>query len=323
MKDLHTKTTPMKFLLVWIALIPVFVSAQDIPRDTSFTVYGTYIKERKSRPYIRIAEPVKLKGVKSKENVVYSNIGNRKLLADIFYPAKKSKKGYPAVVMIFGGGWRSGDKSQNVPLAQQLAARGYVAMTIEYRLSLEAKYPAAVHDVKAAVRWLRANAKKYRIDKSKIATLGMSAGGQLAALAGTTNGIQKFEGTGGHPDQSSDVQAIVNIDGTLAFHHPESVEGKAAADFFGGTYAEKPDAWEEAAPLNHAGKATPPIVFINSSIPRFHAGRDDMIKILDRHGIYHEEHTLPDTPHPFWFFHPWFEPVVNYTVEFLDKVFKK
>ncbi|MCU7547798.1 alpha/beta hydrolase [Chitinophagaceae bacterium LB-8] len=313
----------MKFLVAWVLMIPVLVTAQSIPRDTSFTVYGTYIKESKGRPYIRVAQPAMPEGVKSKENIIYSTMGNRELSADVFYPAKKSKKGYPAVVMIFGGGWRSGDKSQNVPIAQQLAAKGYVAMTIEYRLSQEAQYPAAVQDVKAAIRWLRANAKQYNIDKSKIATLGMSAGGQLAALAGTTNGIAKFEGPGGNAKQSSDVEAIVNIDGTLAFHHPESVEGKAASEFLGGTYQEKPEVWEEAAPLNHTGKHTPPIIFINSSIPRFHAGRDDMIRILDKYGIYHEEHTLPDTPHPFWFFHPWFEPTVNYTVQFLDKVFKK
>jgi len=292
-----------------------------IPRDTSFTVYGSYIKEQKKRPYIKIAQPSMPPGVKSKENVIYSSIGERKLPADIFYPAEKSKKGYPAVVMIFGGGWRSGDKSQNVPIARQLAAKGYVAMTIEYRLSLEATYPAAVQDVKAAVRWLRANAKKYNIDKSKIATLGMSAGGQLASLVGTTNRVAKFEGVGGNVNQPSNVQAIVNIDGLSAFHHPESSEGKAAAEFLGGTYAEKPEVWEEASSLNHTGKNTPPIIFINSSIPRFHAGRDDMIKKLDQFGIYHEEHTIPDTPHPFWFFHPWFETTVKYTVDFLDKVF--
>jgi acetyl esterase/lipase len=313
----------MKYLFAWILLLPIVVAAQGIQRDTSFTVYGTYIKESKNRPYIKIAQPSMPAGVKSKKDFVYNTIGTRELTADIYYPAKKSRKGYPAVVMIFGGGWRSGDKSQNVPMAQQLAAKGYVAMTIDYRLSTEAQYPAAVHDVKAAVRWLRANAKQFCIDQSKIATLGMSAGAQLASLVGTTNGKEKFEGAGSNPKQSSDVQAIVNIDGTLAFHHPESVEGKAASEFLGGTYQQKPEVWEEAAPLNHAGKNTPPIIFINSFIPRFHAGRDDMIKILDKYGIYHEEHTLPDTPHPFWFFHPWFEPTVNYTVQFLDKIFKR
>ncbi|HEX8462718.1 MAG TPA: alpha/beta hydrolase, partial [Segetibacter sp.] len=176
--------------------------------------------------------------------------------------------------------------------------------------------------IKAAIRWLRANAKAYNIDKTKIATLGMSAGGQLAALAGTTNGVQKFEGKGGNEKESASVQAIVNIDGTLAFHHPESEEGKVAAEFLGGSYQEKPEVWEEAAPLNHTDKNTPPIIFINSSIPRFHAGRDDMIKKLNQYGIYHEEYIIPDTPHPFWFFHPWLNTTVKYAVDFLDKVFK-
>jgi acetyl esterase/lipase len=319
-------------ILVKLPLVLVFslfllsVSAwgqTTIPKDTSFTVYSTFVKEQKKRPFIKIANPSGSPDVSSKRDFVFSVVGNRKLLADIFYPTKAVRKKFPAVVMVFGGGWRSGDKSQNVPIAQQLALKGYVAMTIEYRLSLEAPYPAAVEDVKAAIRWMRANAEQYHIDKDKIATLGMSAGAQLATLVGTTNEIGKFEGNGGNPAFSSAVQAIVNIDGILAFHHPESEEGKVAAEFLGGTYQEKPDVWEEASPLNHTDKNTPPILFINSSNPRFHAGRDDMIKKLDSFGIYHEQHTLDDTPHPFWFFHPWFEPTVKFIVTFLDKVFGK
>jgi len=130
------------------------------------------------------------------------------------------------VILIFGGGWKSGDKSQSVPMAMQIASAGYVTVAVEYRLSLEAKYPAAVHDIKAAIRWLRANARKYNVDKSKIAVHGVSAGGQLAALVETTNDIEKFEGNESYPKQSGSVQAIIDIDGILAFKHPESAEGK-------------------------------------------------------------------------------------------------
>jgi len=296
-----------------------------IKPDTSFNINDTYLKERKSRPYIQVADPPAGAGIRIKQDIVYSSIGNRKLKADIIYPAgdNPGTKPIPAIVMIFGGGWKSGNKSQNLPIGRQLAAKGYVALTIEYRLSGEAKYPAAVQDVKTAIRWLRANAKRFNIDTTKIVTLGMSAGGQLAALAGTTNGDKHYEGVGGNTSYSSNVQAIVNIDGLLAFHHPESAEGKSAAEFLDGSYEENPGNWEEASALHHTDKNTPPILFINSSLPRFHAGRDDMIRKLDSLGIYHEMHTFPDSPHPFWFFHPWFEPTVNFILAFLEKIFPK
>ncbi|TDH27771.1 alpha/beta hydrolase [Segetibacter sp. 3557_3] len=310
------------FLVCLTLFITALAGAQSsIPRDTSFTVYSAFQKEVKKYPFIRIAEPVLPKGVSYKTNVVFSSPG-RDLLLDVFYPQKKSRKGYPGIVLIFGGGWKSGDKSQSVPMAQQLAARGYVAAAVEYRLSLEAQYPAAVHDIKAAIRWMRANATMFNLDTTKIATHGVSAGGQLAALVGTTNQDRVLEGNGGNPQHSSDVQAIIDIDGVLAFKHPESAEGKVAAEWLGGTWEEKPGIWTEASALTHAGRNTPPVLFINSSLPRFHAGRDDMISKLKVYDIYTEVHTIPDTPHPFWLFHPWFEPTVKWTVKFLDKVFK-
>jgi acetyl esterase/lipase len=313
----------MRYLLLSLIAFSTVAAAQQIPRDTSFTVYSAYVKEKKSFPQIKIAEPKLPNGVLAKENVVFSSPSNRDLHLDIFYPPEKTKKGYPGVMLLFGGGWKSGDKSMSVPMAQQIAGKGYVAVAVEYRLSPEIQYPAAVHDVKAAIRFIRAHADDYNLDKTKIAVHGVSAGGQLAALVGTTNGIEKFEGNGGYPKQSSDVQAIIDIDGILAFKHPESAEGQVAGEWLGGTYEQKPEIWEEASALTHTGKNTPPILFINSSLPRFHAGRDDMIKKLNAFGIYSEVHTFPNTPHPFWLFHPWFEPTVNHTVRFLDKVFAR
>ena len=77
-----------------------------------------------------------------------------------------------------------------------------------------------------------------------------------------------------------------------------------------------------ASALTHTDKNTPPILFINSSIPRFHAGRDDMIAILNQNNIYNEVHTIKDAPHSFWFFNPWFDETIRYTTQFLDKIFK-
>ena len=144
----------------------------------------------------------------------------------------------------------------------------------------------------------------------------------MAALIGTTNGNRNFEDNNKSSKNSSNVQAIINIDGVLAFKHPESIEGTVAGLWLGGSYEEIPTIWEQAAPLNQTDKNTPPILFINSSIPRFHAGRDDMIVILNKYGIYNEIKTFPNSPHSFWFLNPWFDETINYTTQFLDKVFK-
>lgn len=290
-------------------------------KDTSFNIPATFLKERKRRSYISIAAPTLPGNVKLEKDKVYRAVGERELVLDIFYP-KQTRKPKPAVLLIFGGGWRSGDKTHNHAMATELARKGYVAVSAEYRLSPEAIYPAAVYDLKAAIRWMKAHARKYGIDTGKIAVLGCSAGGQLAALIGTTNNKAHFEDRIGYTGYSSTVQAVIDIDGTLAFHHPESVEGTVAAQWLGGTYEEKPEVWTEAAPLAQVDSNTAPVLFINSSIPRFHAGRDDMIRKMETLHIYAEVHTLDDTPHPFWFFNPWFEPMMGYITGFLNKQFR-
>lgn len=318
----------MSRLILFISLFMLnliwFAHAQSpIPRDTSFTVHSTYLKERKYRPYINVAEANTENQIVSQFDTKYDRVGDRPLFLDVFYPNEDSSKRYPGVILIHGGGWQSGDKSQMHTIGRVLAGQGYVAVAVEYRLSLEAKYPEAVYDLKSAIRWMRANAEKIQLDTNRIAGLGTSAGGQLASLLGVTNGNLDFEGKGrGNAHCTSDIQAVVNIDGTLAFRHPESSEGKAASNWLDGTYEENPENWESAAPLNHVSRNSAPIIFLNSSIPRFHAGRDDMIKKLDRYGIYWEIREFPDTPHPFWFFEPWFEPMMDYTLVFLDNIFK-
>ena len=292
------------------------------PRDTSYTLHSAYQKYVKRHPFIEVIKAETPEGIAKKEEVVYRQLENRKLKLDVYYPAQKKEK-YPAVLLVHGGGWRTGSPSLLEPLAQQLAAAGYVTALPEYRLSLEAPYPAALHDLKAAVRWLRTQNDALPIDTARIAVLGTSAGGQLAALLGTTNNISSFEGEGPNSQYSSAIQAIVDIDGVLAFHHPESEEGSMAAQWLGGTYEEVPEIWEEASALRNAGSETPPVLFIGSAFPRFLAGRDDMLKILKQHDIYTESYTLPEAPHSFWLFHPWFEPTFNYTVDFLDRVLKE
>ncbi len=304
-----------------------FTSITNIP-DTSFTVYSAYSKVLKKYPDARIVELKKYPDVNFKKDVVYLQLQSRKLHADIFYPKTKNNKQAPGVILIHGGGWRSGNKSMQNPMAEELAHHGYVAMSVEYRLSTEASYPAAVYDVKAAIKWLRSQAKLYHLNKSKIAILGCSSGGQMASLIGATNGIESFDQLG-LKDQSSAVQAMVNIDGLVDFTNIDSYKfdtdpqkPSSAAYWFNGTYNDKPELWKEGSPITYANSNTPPIIFINSILPHYHAGRDDFIKILDEYHIYHEEHTIPDTPHPFWLYYPWYNNVMAYILPFLDKNLK-
>jgi pectinesterase len=261
-------------------------------------------------------------------NRAYCEVNGRALYLDVFTPVRRSGTKRTAVIFLHGGGWRTGNRSMHHPLAQRLASRGYVCFTPEYRLSVEALYPAAVFDIKAAIRWVRHHSEEFNIDPARIALAGHSAGGELAAFAGATNGKPQFEGDYCHSEISSRVNAVINMDGILAFIHPESGEGddskrvSAATYWFGFSKTENPGRWTEASPLTHAGEQAPPILFLNSAVERMHAGRSDYIKVLSRYNIYSEIRTFENAPHSFCLFHPWFDPTVRYIDEFLRKVLK-
>ncbi|MFH6942915.1 alpha/beta hydrolase fold domain-containing protein [Flavobacterium sp. FlaQc-50] len=289
--------------------------------DTTYTIKSTYAKLIKKYPFIKIAEAKKDENVDQIYDIVYNKQKERALHLDSFVNSKEEKRN-PVVILIHGGGWKSGNKNQMWVLAQEIASRGYACFTVEYRLSPEAKYPQAIYDVKNAIKFIKDNAKRFHANPNKIAILGCSSGGQMAALIGTTNEDLTFEDTNNISKTSSKVNAIIDIDGILAFKHPESNEGEMAAFWLNGTYEENPENWDKASALNHANKNTPPILFINSSFERFHAGRDDMIAILNQNAIYSEVKTIANTPHSFWFFEPWLKETVGYTTQFLDKIFK-
>ena len=313
-------------------LFAQLIRQKPIPQDTSFTPYQTWVKIKNEFPEAKIVKPQLPEGVVAENNIVYTTLsktpyGKRELHLDLFRPAKAGK--YPALILVHGGGWRSGNKTMQGPLAMHIAAQEYVTACVEYRLSPEALYPAAIYDIKAAIRYLRANALKYNIDPGKIAVSGSSAGGQLAALVGMTNGLKKFDGNEGNNAVSAEVQAIIDMDGILDFTDPnesakdtDPTKRSAGAYWFGATYKEAPQKWIEASPINYVEKNTPPMLFVNSELPRFHAGRDSVISILNSYHIYTEVHTINGTPHPFWLFHPWFETTVEYMVNFLDKILK-
>lgn len=310
----------MKTVSLILFLFSNFIYAQ-IPFDidTSYTVQSTFKKEKIKFPFLEIVKEQNDDNIIQIKDLVYKNLDAKTLHLDAFYKNENTK--LPAVILIHGGGWKSGNKSQMQFMAQAIASKGYSCFAIEYRLSPEAKYPAAILDVKSAIKFIKSNAEKFNVDPSRIAVLGCSSGGQMAALIGTTNENSAFEDKDDW-SQNAKVQAIIDMDGILAFKHPESQEGKAASLWLGGTYEEKPETWQQASALTHTDKNTPPILFINSDMIRYHAGRDDMIAILDKNGIYNEVQTIKNSPHSFWFFNPWFDEMINYTTQFLDKVLK-
>lgn len=286
----------------------------------SYTIQTTYEKLKKDYPFIKSIEPLKEDGFTAQENVVYKKTPQKDLKADVYIPKSDTPQNFPAVLLVHGGGWLTGSKENERIMAQHLAKNGYVAVDASYRLGTEAKYPAGVLDLKDAIKWMRENAEKYQINKNKIAVLGASAGGQLASLLGVTTDAEMFKT--GDPQVSDKVQAIVNIDGILSFIHPEAQESWMAATWLGGSQKDNYKLWKEASPLEYVNADTPPSLFINSSRARFHAGRDDMIKILKKNDIYYKVHTLGDTPHSFWLMHPWFEETLQVTLNFLNKTLK-
>ena len=296
-------------------------------RDTSYNILNEFDKNLKNYPTIQIAKEKAYQYIAEEKNTTYCNTKERALKLDVFYPTEKVNKKRTAIIFIHGGGWRSGNKAMHYPLLQELAALGYVCFTPEYRLSTEALYPAAIHDIKSAIRWVRKNAATYNIDENKIVAAGHSAGGELAAFIGATNGMKQFEGEGCTKDVSGKVNAVIDLDGTLAFIHPESGEGddskriSAATYWFGYSKTENPELWKQAAPLSHVGKQTPPTQFINSGVARMHAGREDFVAVLKQYKIYSETRTLEGSPHSFLLFNPWFDTTVVYIDKFLRNIF--
>jgi acetyl esterase/lipase len=149
-------------------------------------------------------------------NIEYANPDNQHLMLNLARPAK-GEGPFPAIICIHGGGFRAGDRQGYNGLIRKLAENGYVAVTVEYRLAPKYQFPAQVYDVKAGVRWLRANAAKYHIDPARIGATGGSAGGHLAQFLGVTADVKEFEGDDGNASESSRVQVVVNMYGPSDF----------------------------------------------------------------------------------------------------------
>lgn len=293
--------------------------------SNTYDAAHTYDKLKRDYPFIGIAGAALPAGVSLVADQTYSQHGSHCLKLDLYLPAAGGA--VPVVLLVHGGGWRAGFRAEFAPMAVRLAQRGYAAVTVSYRLSGEAQYPAAIHDVRAAVRWVRSHAGEYRIDPQRIALAGGSAGGQIASLAGVTGHLERFDPGAADSPVSSAVQAIVNIDGLSDFtseaarkyEDDPAKKSPSAAAWFGGRYAEKSALWQEASPIQYVRPGMPPMLFIDSSQQRFSVGRDEMVSSMAQAGVATRVLILPGTPHSFWMFDPWLQTTVDATVDFLNQ----
>jgi acetyl esterase/lipase len=191
---------------------------------------------------------------------------------DLAYPKDPGAKPRPALLVIHGGGWIEGDKSSFTSLKYwapgniiDFAKLGFVAATINYRMSGEAPFPAALEDCKCAVRWLRAHAQDYHIDVNRIGAYGNSAGGHLALLLGMTEKANGLEGDGPYQDQSSLIQAVISDSGPvdLDMRTPEnSGLAKVMSQFLAGPQETLPERIRKASPATYVKKDLPPLLLI-------------------------------------------------------------
>ena len=195
--------------------------------------------------------------------------GNEKWKLDLAMPEERGDDLRPAVVFVHGGGWRSGDKGggqwRSMPL--EYAKNGYVCMSVNYRLTDEAPFPACVEDVKCAVRWLRANAQRYGVDPNRVGAYGNSAGAHLVAMLGLVGLDAQLEGDGPNLDQSSLVQAVCCSATPTDFPNwgAPGTSFRGESTLLAGPAETLAERKEQASPISYVGADAPPFLIIHGT----------------------------------------------------------
>lgn len=266
-----------------------------------------------------------LESLHARLGVPYARYGERTLEMDIYRP-KAAWGQLPAVVCIHGGGWAKGQRANHQHVAQALAARGYLTATISYRLSGEAPFPAAIHDCKAAVRYLRANARELGIDSEHIGAIGLSAGGHLTALLATSSGVDALEGDGGNARQSSAIQAAIPMGAQTDLLSPRTREisrsedrGKIWRQFLGGSLDDQPATYRLASPLHHLDDRDPPCWFITGAMDDPSTRAEEFRRRLKQASRPTGLTIIKDAPHAFLGRQRWFDEMI----EAADKFFRQ
>ena len=232
---------------------------------------------RSTRSGQRLQEPARAQppsGAKVIGPLEFGRAGDKSMRLDLYLP-ERSDGPLPLVIWIYGGAWRMGSRNNPSP-ALSFTTNGYAVAHISYRLSQEAVFPAQIHDCKAAVRWLRTNAKQYNLDPTRFAVWGPSAGGHLAALLGTSGDVAELDGAVNDLKTSSRVQAVVDWFGPTdllqmnkagssmdhdATHSPES-------QLIGGPIQENKDRAAKANPITYVSRDDPPFLIMHGDQDR-------------------------------------------------------
>ena len=211
-------------------------------------------------------------GVGVEYGIQYGRGGDYDLLLDL-YRSNEPAQNVPALVFIHGGGWERHGRDYFAYWASHYAAKGYVCVSIDYRISSEAPFPAAVEDAKCAVRWVRANAARLGVDADRIAVIGQSAGAHLALMVAYSPDVPELEGEGGHPEVSSRVHAVVDFYGPADLTAPILSRAKAVKRFMGRkSQSEAPELYARASPLQYLTPDDPPTMIL-------HGTADDVVPI--------------------------------------------
>lgn len=237
-------------------------------------------------------------GVVMKEDIQYGTGDGIPLHLDLY--AAESQQGHaPGVLLFFGGGWRDGRKDQLRVYAQYFAQHGYVAAAVQYRLREDGLWPKSIHDAKCAVRWMRAHADEYGVAPECIGVMGNSAGAYLALMTGYTAGVPEFEGDGGWPEQSSVVQAVVDIYGPTDFTEPGRRDHSLVVGYMNGTYDEDPARFEKASPIRYVTETTPPTCVIHGTVDMLVpvTQSDWLVEKLKVHGVSYDYSRIDGWPH--------------------------
>ena len=226
-----------------------------------------------------------------KTDIPYADTENPRQSLNLILPKDRKKKILPALIYIHGGGWKNGNKNQgNVRLIPYVESGEYVGISIGYRLSGEAQWPAQIHDCKAAIRWVRGNAKNYGINPEKIGVFGTSAGGHLVAMLGTSENVKELEGDlGNYKKMKSTVHCVVNFFGPSALlemsKYPSRIDHDAAnspeSELIGGALQENKKKAMDASPINYVTKDDCPFIHVH--------GTDDQLVPYNQSVILHKK----------------------------------